>query len=136
NCDEADKDWVLAKLKERLDQKQQDFEEAISRLRELEHIDELIDHYSIYTSDDRLRLLRKVLEHRSMNSDSVSFEQYRTEVIPMRNDLAHMRVKKEGFSRKFYNRKNEEFTAKDMKELRVRVLEFQEALVRLFPRRG
>lgn len=46
--------------------------------------------------------------------------------MPKRNDLAHIRVVTDGFSRKIFDRKGVELTSNDMRALRVKLLEYQE----------
>jgi len=90
---------------------------------------DLHDHHAVYTSIDRLNLLRKLLDemaaHKTFCSD---IKPYAAQTVPRRNDLAHVRVKKEGFSRKLYDRKGNELTGDNVRELRLELLKHQEAL--------
>jgi len=87
----------------------------------------LLKIYNLYTSVDRLNLLRKVLSERAKYDDQCkSMKTYVTDTIPRRNILAHVRVQREGFSRRLIYKNGKEFTSQEMKKLRVELLAFQE----------
>lgn len=128
-CNDDQKSQAIQTIHARLEKKQEDFEKSVAAIKAVKHVTELIEHHGIYTSDDRFRLLQKLMKQLNLNIEqSKEFEGYRTNVMPKRNDLAHIRVEREGFSRKFYDRKGQELTAEDMRTLRVALLEFQEIL--------
>ncbi|GAB2186050.1 hypothetical protein [Roseibium sp. LAB1] len=133
-CSDAQRGQALEAIQQRLDEKQEVFERSIEAIKTVKHVTELIDHHGIYTSDDRFRLLQKLMKQLGLHTEqSKHFEGYRTAVMPKRNDLAHIRVERTGFSRKFYDRKGQELTAEDMRSLRVALLDFQEILDEVFP---
>jgi hypothetical protein len=133
NCDQKQKDDVLAEVQSRLAEKKKNFGEAINVIKSVSHVKELSDHHAIYTSDDRLRLLLKLFKQLTLHQDKAKqFEFYRKSVMPRRNDLAHIRVEPKGFSRKFFDRKGVELSADDMRKLRVELLEFQDVLSDIF----
>lgn len=133
-CNEDQKNLAIQAIRERLAEKREAFEKSVEAIKAVKHVTELVDHHGIYTSDDRFRLLQKLMKKLALHSDHGDrFDGYRTTVMPRRNDLAHIRVERSGFSRKFYDRKGLELTAADMRSLRVALLEFQEILDEVFP---
>lgn len=133
-CTEEQKSQAIQAIQKRLDEKQREFEKAAEAIKAVKHVTELIDHHGIYTSDDRFRLLQKLMKQLDFHRErGEQFDGYRTKVMPRRNDLAHIRVERKGFSRKFYDRKGQEVSAADMRLLRVALLEFQELLDEVFP---
>lgn len=133
-CDDEQRTLAINAVQKRLTEKRKEFEKSASALEAVSHVSELTNHHAIYTSDDRFRLLQKLMKQLALHEDrSNHFEGYRTVVMPKRNDLAHLRVERNGFARKFYDRNGAELTAADMRALRVALLEFQEILDELFP---
>lgn len=133
-CDDKQKGQAIEAIQKRIEEKRKDFEKSVDAIKAVKHVADLIQHHGVYTSDDRFRLLQKLMKLLSLHNErNEQFDTYRTTVMPMRNDLAHIRVERSGFSRKFYDRKNVEITATDMRALRVTLLEFQEVLDEVFP---
>lgn len=120
---------ALALVAERLKQKEVDFAASIKKISAISHLSELSSHYGTYTSDDRLRLLRKLLNslsiHQEMDNRIVSF---REEVVPNRNRLAHARGEVQGFLRVLKHRDGTQVSSEDVRDLRLKLLEFQEIL--------
>ncbi|RKP43779.1 hypothetical protein D7S86_28320 [Pararobbsia silviterrae] len=109
----------LAQIKERLN-------ESMSALEKIKHASELVDHHALYTSTDRLQLLRKTLKLLNMQLEAEKrMSDYVNDIVPKRNELAHLRVEIDGFARKFIGKKGE-VTIEQMKDLRVALLEHQE----------
>jgi CheY-like chemotaxis protein len=103
------------------------FEAAAVKVEAIKLLSELADHHAVYTSADRLNLLRKMLKARKLDEKIRDpLKRYASEVLPKRNDLAHVRVQIDGFSRKLLNRKGEELTSDEMRALRLSLLENQE----------
>lgn len=103
------------------------FKEDTDFIATINHLSDLEEKKNIYTSYDRLMLLIKALELNGLFSEQIgSMKKYLNEIVPKRNQLAHVQVKTEGFSRKLFNKKGEEFTSEDMKQLRLALLEHQE----------
>lgn len=124
---DAFKKTSLASVVERVEEKREAFAKTVNTIMAITHLNELAEHHGVYTSDDRLRLLKKSLVdldvHKGLHH---RLEGYRSEVMPKRNDLAHIRVVAAGFSRKIFDRKGKELTSDDMRALRVKLLEYQE----------
>ena len=54
-------------------------------------------------------------------------KRYINDTVPKRNGLAHVHVRKDGFSRKLFDeRTSKELTSEDMKNLRVELIEAQD----------
>lgn len=120
---EASIQSILGRVKE----KSTDIEGMINKLTAIKHMEELFSYHSLYTSDDRIRLLKKLFsKFRLCENHLQNMDEYRNDVMPRRNDLAHITVTTDGFSRILKDRKGEVITSEHMKELRVRILHFQE----------
>jgi CheY-like chemotaxis protein len=125
--DEAKQAATLDVLKKHLEEKRVNFKKEADFIEAVKHVSELLDKHNVYTSNDRLRLLKNALEINALHTEKVDgIRKYLNEVVPKRNQLAHVQVQTEGFSRKLVNKKGEEFTSEDMKELRRALLEHQE----------
>ncbi|WP_460161285.1 response regulator [Pseudomonas sp. S2_B10] len=127
NSGDEFKKTSLAAVVERVEEKREAFTKTVGAIVAMTHLNELADLHGVYTSDDRLRLLKKSLIDLDMHKGlHHRLDGYRSEVMPKRNDLAHIQVVAEGFSRKIFDRKGKELTSEDMRALRVKLLEYQE----------
>jgi len=95
------------------------------------HVSDLFEYHAIYTSNERVQLLRKSRKIKeatlSIGEDiDQKISDYSSKITPLRNDLAHVHTKVDGFSRKLFDRKGNELTSDKMKEIRLMLLEFQE----------
>lgn len=118
---------ALVVIKNQIEKKRSDFDENIGKVEAVTRMHELQELHSIYTSSDRLILLKKLLKAQSEHRVSVQeINAYAGGILPKRNDLAHVRVTVEGFSRKLHNRKGEELTSEQMKFLRQELLRYQD----------
>lgn len=130
-CDENGKAAALAQIQKDLGEMRERFEKAAGDISAVKHLSDLFEYHAFYTSVDRLELLRKVLKAGVPDAHKVSdptLIDYIHKALPRRNDLAHVRVQVEGFSRKLVNRRNIELTAADMKALRLLLLEHHERI--------
>jgi CheY-like chemotaxis protein len=133
-CDDTQKALAIAAVTKRMATKRKDFDEAAAKIEALNHLAELLEHHGIYTSDDRLRLLRKMLKLLQMHPEhGEMLDAYTSRVGTPRNDLAHIRVVAEGFSRKLFDRHQRELTSEDMRKLRLALLEYQALFDQMFP---
>jgi len=67
-----------------------------------------------------------VIDGSGRNKDlSKLLGKYMNDTVRVRNNLAHVQVKVDGFSRKLFNKKGEELTNAQMKQLRQDLLEMQ-----------
>ncbi|WP_063692907.1 hypothetical protein [Bradyrhizobium stylosanthis] len=118
---------VLKIILDRMREIRDRFEKAAAEVEAIADLSEIFDKHAVYTSIDRLNLLRKVLKLLKLHSDKdAGLVEYATKTMPKRNDLAHVRVQIDGFSRKLLNRKGEELTSVEMRDLRVSLLKHQE----------
>lgn len=130
-CDDDGKAAALEQVRKDLEKMRARFEQAANDIASVKHPSDLFDYHAFYTSVDRLELLRKVLktgapdEHKLNDATLIEYIQ---QTIPRRNDLAHVRVQVNGFSRKLVNRKDIELTAADMKALRLQLLQHHESI--------
>lgn len=133
-CDGKGKAAALAQVQKDLEEMKERFEKAAGNIAAVQHISDLFDYHAFYTSVDRLELLRKVLKAGAPEAHKTSdptLSEYIQKVLPRRNELAHVRVKVEGFNRKLVNRMNVELTANDMKALRLQLLQHHESIEEL-----
>jgi len=103
------------------------FENDCEKIKKATELSDLISLHNIYSSAHRLRLFRKLLEKLGMHADECQeMLSYAQETMPKRNDLAHVTVKRSGFSRKIFDRHGTELTTDDMRALRVALLNHHE----------
>lgn len=118
------KDAVLKHMK----QKRKDFEKAAAAVEAIATISDLLQQHEVYSSNDRLRLLKTAAEVAGESQTRVDgIGRYISDTVPRRNLLAHLRVKVDGFSRKLIDpRNNQELTSDDMRALRLELIGAQE----------
>lgn len=123
---------VLTQVQKDIQESKAKFEATADKVSRIQHPSELEEYHSAYTSVDRLELLRKVLkkwpEHRGSDADLSGYIQ---KTLPKRNVLAHVRVVTNGFSRKLVDRKGNEHTSANMKNLRLELLQQHETFEKL-----
>ena len=118
---------TLVVLKKHLQEKCKSFNKEADIIEAVTHVSELKERHYVYTSNDRLRLLKSALEISAIQNDNVNkIKKYLNDVVPKRNQLAHVQVQTQGFSRKLFDKNGVEFTGEDMKKLRRDLLEYQE----------
>jgi len=124
---EAGKKATLKLVADRVKEIRKNFEKVAKALEEVVHVQTLFDNHAVYTAIDRLNLLRKTLQPcGKYDSDCAAMKQYASETVPKRNDLAHVRVVRNGFSRKLQDRNGKELTPEKMRALRLSLLEHHE----------
>ncbi|MGE8049182.1 hypothetical protein ACQKPT_12895 [Pseudomonas monteilii] len=117
----------LSAIAERMKDKRASFEKTATAVESILRMKDLFSFHGVYTSDDRLRLLKKLyVQFKLFDPHHDALDRYRDEVMPRRNDLAHITVTTTGFSRTIKDRKGEVITSEDMRCLRVKLLEFHE----------
>jgi hypothetical protein len=120
---------ILAK---HLKEKSKSFSKELELLEKIEHVAELQPYHGTYTSNDRLRLLKNLIEKSGANMDMLPLiDDYLNNTVRKRNDLAHVKVKINGFSRTLYDRTGEVLTGEKMKGLRQELLAMQLRLEQL-----
>jgi len=132
NSNEDTKSKSLKIVQGRVKEKRKSFDEDAAKVEAITHVSDLLDKHNIYTSIDRLNLLRKIFSANRVFTEKCETMKAYTSTYPKRNDLAHVRVQIEGFSRKLFNRNNEELTSDEMRKLRLELLEYQEFFEKLF----
>ncbi|NTV46299.1 MAG: hypothetical protein HGB11_07205 [Chlorobiales bacterium] len=118
---------TLAVLKKHLTEKRKSFDKEATLIEAVKHVDELFKMHNVYTSNDRLRLLKNAIKINGIHADKAEvIQRYLTDTVPRRNLLAHVRVEVNGFSRKLIDGSGNELTNKDMKSLRQELLMYQD----------
>lgn len=136
-CSDVQKDQLLASIRQNVIESKASLEEELKKVEEITHVEQLEPFHLTYTSHARLRLLIRMLKLMGLHSkDRPHFSKYLDEVMPKRNDLAHLRVHSDGISRKLINKRGNEFSSSDMRDLRIQILEFEELLDALFGSNG
>jgi hypothetical protein len=121
--DDGARKATLKLIADRMKEIRKNFEKIAKAVEEVTHVDKLFDKHAVYTSVDRLHLLRKTLAAiGKYATECDSMKDYATNDLPKRNDLAHIRVVRDGFARKLFDRNEKELTADEMKALRVSLL--------------
>ncbi|MGV8935104.1 MAG: hypothetical protein ACOH1I_10795 [Gallionellaceae bacterium] len=133
SSDDKLKTAALAVVARHVGEKRKSIEKDLAKVAVIKHVTELQEFHNVYTSNDRLRLLKNVLQGEGSHDNSiVAIAEYLLTTVPKRNNLAHVRVKVNGFSRKLFDRDNIELTNEDMKFLRQELLEYQDLFEALF----
>jgi CheY-like chemotaxis protein len=126
-ADDARKTKALDLIRNQGKENRKTLEKELKKIELLKDLDELPKFHHIFTSVHRLRLLRKMLEAMGTHAaECESMIQYVDKTVPRRNELAHVRVEREGFSRKLYDRDNKEVTIEDVTALLVELLDYHE----------
>jgi hypothetical protein len=126
-CKKEDQAKILTEVTSRISKIKQRYDAELAELAAIKHVSELKSMHAVYTSADRLKLLRSVFEVLKIHADKKPMlVGYAEKVMPRRNDLAHVRVHVSGFARKLLDRNSVELTAEDMRLLRVQILESRE----------
>ena len=78
-------------LEKHLKEKKKCFDKELTIIQTIQHISELFDMHHIYTSNDRLRLLRNALSINNIHKDKAELMQrYMKNTVPRRNLLVHV----------------------------------------------
>lgn len=87
----------------------------------------ILDAHMIFGANDRLRMLRRLLEADSMHAQSVdTIKSYMKKVLPDRNILGHMVLAPEGRPQAVINIEGKQINLDDMRALRRNILGFRE----------
>jgi hypothetical protein len=125
--DEKHKNNALKLVAKRMDKIRERFNDTVTSIEKIKHVSELGDHHNVYTSVDRLNLLRAMLKTCAEHAaECEAMKEYGTTTVPARNKLAHVRVQKNGFSRKLFDKDGNEITATQMRQLRIDLLNHHE----------
>jgi len=118
---------ILEAIAKRVKEKRKNFGKELDKISAIKHVSELQEFHNAYTGNDRIRLLKNVLNDAQLHVENIpDIVRYMSETVPRRNELAHVRVKVDGFSRKLFDRNNNELTSAQMKALRQELLEYQD----------
>jgi len=123
---------ALKLIAEQINENRKTFDKETKKVVALTELAALADFHHVYSSAHRLRLLRKILEAAGTHSAECELMLKYAETMQQRNDLAHVRVVRKGFSRKLFDRHGKELTTDDMQALRVALLghhEFFEKMI-------
>lgn len=132
SSDDELKGTILTNLEKHIKEKEASFAKDISALKQLSDISQILSMHNIYTSNDRLRLLKNALKTvKKYEEQCAEITNYMTNTVPKRNSLAHVKVRMNGFSRKLYDRKDIELTSDNMKEIRKELLKYHEIFEKL-----
>ena len=125
---------ALTIVQKHMKEKRKKFSKDADSIEAITHISELLKKRSVYTSVDRLRLLRGILsENVNHTANCKAIKEYEFQTIPERNKLAHIRAQPgKGFSRKLFNLQGEELTRDKVKTLRLALLRYQELFEDLY----
>ena len=126
NCDESKKDKILKYIANRLKEIKNANEVKFESLSTIDDITKLGGEHDIYTSNDWLRLLKNILNNDGNKEYAKKVIDYIQNVVPIRNDLAHVKVEKKGFSCKLFKKDGKEITSEAMKKIRLQLIENME----------
>jgi hypothetical protein len=126
------KSKALKLVMDQLKENRKTFDKQTKKVEVITNLAALADYHHIYTSAHRLRLLRKMLEEVGTHvAERELMIEYADKTMPRRNELAHVRVIRNGFSRKLFGRDGKEITNEDMRDLRIALLEHHELFDRV-----
>lgn len=118
---------ALARVKDDIEKIRVKFEKSLAVIAAAQHPSDLFEEHAVYTSVDRLHLLRRILkENPELQVDDAALVGYAQNAMPKRNILAHVRVEVDGFTRRLVDRKGVEHTSDHMKKLRLELLQHHE----------
>jgi len=129
--DAEQRETTLDKLASHIKEKEKRFTKDLTTISNIKHVSELADMTHFYTSADRLRLLITALKNIGSDANNIQTVQHYNDTVPVRNTLAHVRVETNGFSRRLFDKHNNELTSEIMKELRLKLLGHQEFFEKL-----
>ncbi len=110
-----------------LDKIKEQFSNNCTRISEAKEISEILNIHNVYSSTYRLSLFREILKQLGIHGkEQKAMSRYANDTIPKRNDMAHVTVERDGFSRKILDRSGKELTTEDMRILRSALLEHHE----------
>ena len=131
--EKADEETVAAAFNitgDQLNKIKEQFNKDCTRISEAKGISgvlNIIKIHNIYSSAHRLNLFMGILKHLgTYDEEQETMLDYVKNTMPTRNDLAHVTVERNGFSRKIFNRSEKELTTEDMRVLRSALLEHHE----------
>ena len=142
--EKADQETIDAAFKiigKQLDKTKKQFNEDCTRISEAKEISEILKIHNVYSSAHRLRLFMGILKQLGIHGkEQKAMSRYVNDTIPKRNDLAHVSVKRDGFSRKIFDQSGKELTTEDMQVLRSALLKhhklFENVLLSLKKKQG
>ena len=112
---------------EQLNKIKKQFNEDWTRISKAKKISKILKIHNVYSSAHRLKLFMEILKRLGTHGkEQKTMLDYAKNTIPTRNDLAHVTVERNGFSRKIFNRSGKELTTEDMRVLRSALLEHHE----------
>lgn len=127
-ADEPGKAALLADAVKRVKRKGREHEKAILKLLEGCAFRDILDAHAIFTANDRLRMLSRVLAGESMKAHHhyrTSVEEYLEEVVPGRNILGHQVLNPQGKPVAVVNNKGQQISLDETRSLRRRLLELR-----------
>lgn len=131
NGNDDHKKNIFTIISEQLKEIKENFKKTHGKAKTADNLEELFKLHGIYSSAKRVKLLRKYLasleEHKGKCE---KIKEYETEIMPARNDLAHISVKRDGFKRQLVTR-TRILSSEAMRELRVKLLDHHEFFERL-----
>lgn len=128
--DDLHKQLAFDSIQQDMGKKLERLKEVSDNISQIRHVSELSkkEFSGIYSASDKLFLLQRLLKTDESNKESVAtIENYKQNIIPKRNKLAHTQViNGNGFSRKLIDSKGAELQNEDMKSLRQDFLAMQD----------
>ena len=112
---------------DQLNKIKEQFNKDWTRISKAKKISKILKIHNVYSSAHRLRLFMGILKRRGTHGkEQQDMLDYAKNIIPKRNDLAHVTVKRDGFSRKIFDRSGKKLTTEDMQVLRSALLKHHE----------
>jgi hypothetical protein len=123
--EERKRDSALEYIKKQANENHKSINKELEKVVKVRDLSELEKYHLVFTSEHRLRLLRRMLaDYDKYKSQLKDLIEYQTDVIPVRNNFAHVKVKKVGFSRTIFDRNGVEITSDRMRDFRIRLIKY------------
>lgn len=125
--DAAGKKELVDEAIRRVRDRVKDITKQGAKLGEATSVEQILKAHMIFTANDRLRMLSRLLEANTTHAQSVStIKTYMTDVLPNRNDLGHMVLAPQGRPQSIVNNEGKEISLETMRLLRKTILGLRE----------
>lgn len=127
-ADATNQQAMLAEALQRVEDKTKDLERTIEKLRKASAFPEFLEVHAVFTANDRLRMLKRLLETDSLKPHSVyvpAVVSYMKEIVPDRNILGHQVLTPEGKAVSVVDSRGKQISLEETRVLRRQLLELR-----------
>jgi len=125
--DDAGKKALVDQAIKRVQERVKDIAKQAEKLGAATSVATILEAHMIFGANDRLRMLRRLLERDAIHAQSVdTIKSYMDDVVPERNVLGHMILAPEGRPQAVVNIEGKQINLGDMRTLRKTILGLRE----------